>query len=137
VPADAMATKPSIFNLNLRRLRLERKLSQQELGDRLGVSRVYISQLENGAIQSPSTETAQKIADALGVSASALTSPEHGLSPIAPLLEEFRGSPYFSALKPTEAEMEWLARLERVFWLDVPPTFEAIVHLLKARRGEL
>lgn len=48
--------------------RLEAGLTQKQLADKMGISYVNISQLENGrSKRGPTQETLQKIADALGI----------------------------------------------------------------------
>jgi transcriptional regulator with XRE-family HTH domain len=56
---------------NLRRLRHERKLSQEELSFQAKVDRSYISQLETG-VYSASVTMLAKLAKALGVDVSEL-----------------------------------------------------------------
>lgn len=51
----------------LRKLRLERKLTQKELGKKVNVTKVSISGYENG-IRNPDTETLQALADFFDVS---------------------------------------------------------------------
>ncbi len=51
----------------IRRRRQELRLSQQELADRVGISRPTISQLESGAQPTMNTNTAKALARALGV----------------------------------------------------------------------
>lgn len=60
-----------IVALNLRRLRHERKLSQEELSFQAKVDRSYISQLETG-VYSASVTMLAKLANALGVEVSEL-----------------------------------------------------------------
>lgn len=55
----------------LREVRLERGFSQEELADRAGLHRTYISQVERG-LKSPSLRSLEQIAQALGLPASAL-----------------------------------------------------------------
>lgn len=52
---------------NLRRLRLQRELSQEAFADEAGLHRTYISDLERGA-RNPTIEVVDRIAKALGVS---------------------------------------------------------------------
>lgn len=52
---------------NIKKVRLEKKLSQQKLGEKLGVSQAMIAQYETGR-RIPKLETIDKIADALNVS---------------------------------------------------------------------
>lgn len=52
---------------NIKRIRKEKKLTQKQLGERLGVSQAAIGQFENGK-SSPRLETIKKIALALDVS---------------------------------------------------------------------
>ncbi len=51
---------------NVREFRHERIWSQEELADRAGVHRTYISQVER-AVTNPTATVIAKIADALGV----------------------------------------------------------------------
>ena len=59
------------FGTNLRAERLRRKLTQQALAERVGVSTAAIAQYELG-VKSPSIITAERIASALGVTIDAL-----------------------------------------------------------------
>lgn len=57
----------SQFSENLRRIRFERHMTQEEFAQLLGTSKQNISRYESGAV-SPKISTAQSIADKLGVS---------------------------------------------------------------------
>ena len=63
------------FAENLRRLRVERYLSQRELARQAGLHAVTIARLEAGAT-APSTRTVRALAATLGVEPSDLTIPE-------------------------------------------------------------
>lgn len=63
------------FAESLRRLRVERFLSQRELARQAGLHAVTLVRLEAGAT-APSTRTVRALAGALGVSPGELTSPE-------------------------------------------------------------
>ena len=54
----------------IRNLRKERKMTQEELANKSGVSRAIISNLENGETVTTSTATLSKIADTLEVKVS-------------------------------------------------------------------
>lgn len=56
---------------NVRRLRLERGLSQEELAFAADMKRSYLSDLERGT-RNPSVRALERLADALGVEAAAL-----------------------------------------------------------------
>jgi transcriptional regulator with XRE-family HTH domain len=60
---------------NLRRLRIERFLSQAELARRAGLHALTITRLEAGAT-APATRTVRALADALGVGPRALATPD-------------------------------------------------------------
>ena len=60
-----------VFAANLRRLRHQRGLSQEELACDAEVNRSYLSKLEKGAAY-PGLEIIGKLADVLGVEATAL-----------------------------------------------------------------
>jgi len=51
--------------MNLAAIRDERKITQQELADTIGITRQMISAIENGG--RPSVDTAKKIAGVLGI----------------------------------------------------------------------
>jgi transcriptional regulator with XRE-family HTH domain len=61
----------------LRAIRERKALSQQELADRAGVSRVAIVRIENGASE-PYPSTVRKLAAALNVEPHELMEPERG-----------------------------------------------------------
>jgi transcriptional regulator with XRE-family HTH domain len=61
----------TVFAKNLRRVRLERGLSQEALADRASLDRTYISALERQRY-SPSIDTIESLARALDVDASDL-----------------------------------------------------------------
>src|SRR2546430_17133043 len=50
----------------LRRRRLEKKLTQRDFADRVGVDFTYLSKVENGRLAAPSEATIGQIAKALG-----------------------------------------------------------------------
>lgn len=60
---------------NVRRLRLERGLTQEQFADRSGFSQQYLSDLERGH-RNPTVVTLFELADALGVEHVVLVSPD-------------------------------------------------------------
>jgi transcriptional regulator with XRE-family HTH domain len=52
-------------------LRMQKRLSQQDIADRAGISAVTVSRIETG-FEQPKIETLEKIAEALGVTAAYL-----------------------------------------------------------------
>jgi len=68
-----MSNNLSTIAKNIRRIRKEHGLSQDRLSKLADISHTTIIKIESGAIQSPTVETAQKIAKALGVSLDKLT----------------------------------------------------------------
>jgi transcriptional regulator with XRE-family HTH domain len=63
-----MSTEKSTIGKNIKRLRKQRGLSQDKLSKLANISHNTIIKIESGAIQSPTMDTASKIAKALGVS---------------------------------------------------------------------
>ena len=55
-----------VFGANVRRIRLERGLSQEDFGFVSGIDRTYVSGVERG-IRNPSLMLAKKFAEGLGV----------------------------------------------------------------------
>ena len=62
-----MAKTIPTISKNIKKLRKAKDLSQDKLSRLADVSHATIIKIESGAIQSPTVETAQKIARALGV----------------------------------------------------------------------
>lgn len=63
-----MSTEKSTIAKNIKKLRKQRGLSQDKLSKLADISHNTIIKIESGAIQSPTMNTASKIAKALGVS---------------------------------------------------------------------
>ena len=63
-----------LLGLNVRDLRRQQRLSQEELAHRADMDRSYISDLERG-VRNPSVKALGRIAEALGVSPDALLRP--------------------------------------------------------------
>lgn len=62
-----MLNEKSAIAKNIKKLRKQRGLSQDKLSKLADISHNTIIKIESGAIQSPTMDTAQKIAKALGV----------------------------------------------------------------------
>lgn len=60
------------MRLNLKIARIKKKLTQKELADIVGVSRDYVSSLENGRAKNPSIELMKNLSKALDVSVTEL-----------------------------------------------------------------
>ena len=60
-----------VFAQNLRRLRKQRELSQEELADEAGIDRTYVSSLERG-VYNATIPMIEKLAKALKVEPAAL-----------------------------------------------------------------
>lgn len=60
-----------LFGQNLKKIRLEKKISQEELAFRSGLHRTYVSSVERGE-RNISIENIQKLANALDVSIKSL-----------------------------------------------------------------
>ena len=63
-----MSNEKTTIARNIKKLRKQRGLSQDKLSKLADISHNTIIKIESGAIQSPTMDTAQKIAKALGVS---------------------------------------------------------------------
>jgi len=63
-----MSNEKSTIAKNIKRLRKQRALSQDKLSKLADISHNTIIKIESGEIQSPTIDTAHKIAKALGVS---------------------------------------------------------------------
>ena len=70
-PERRGATAQEIFGSNVRSLRLELGLSQEELANRTGLHRTYVSSVERGQ-RNISLDGIRRLAEQLGVSASDL-----------------------------------------------------------------
>jgi transcriptional regulator with XRE-family HTH domain len=63
-----MSKTISIIARNIKKLRKDKGLSQDKLSRLADVAHATIIKIESGGIKSPTIDTVQKIADALGVS---------------------------------------------------------------------
>ncbi len=63
-----MSNEKTAISKNIKKLRKQRSLSQDKLSKLADISHNTIIKIESGAIQSPTMDTASKIAKALGVS---------------------------------------------------------------------
>jgi len=63
-----MSNEKTTIAKNIKRLRKQQGLSQDKLSKLADISHNTIIKIESGAIQSPTIDTASKIAKALGVS---------------------------------------------------------------------
>lgn len=71
---------------NIRRIRQDARLSQEELAEAAGINRTYLSQLENGR-SSPTLDVLERIARALEVPISALIADSRSAHASQPLYE--------------------------------------------------
>lgn len=55
-----------VFGSNVRRLRLQRKLSQEALADAVGLAPTYVGQIERGR-RNPTLNVVERFAEVLGV----------------------------------------------------------------------
>ncbi len=60
-------TISSQFGKEVRRLRLERRLSQEALAEMAGLDRTFISMVERG-VRRPTLDSAKRMVDAMGLS---------------------------------------------------------------------
>lgn len=67
----------SILGENIKKLRISSGLTLQSLAEKSGVGKGTISEIENGKVLNPKTETLQKIAYALSTSIDSLTELEY------------------------------------------------------------
>jgi len=70
-----MADHLDVFTANLRRLREERGLSQEAVGDRAGMTQSQYARIERGDVD-PTIKTLKRLATALDVTVSSLV---HGI----------------------------------------------------------
>lgn len=66
-----MADHLDVFTANLRRLREERGLSQEAVGDRAGMTQSQYARIERGDVD-PTLKTLKRLATALGLTAADL-----------------------------------------------------------------
>lgn len=108
------------FGRKLRALRQSRGISLSELARQSGVSKGYLSQIENDVSRSPSLKIVQRLAGALNLP----------LTDLMGLAEEGDHAPPIPAKsRPGEAPASLPPGL-RLFWLERPEVPEEIIHLL-------
>ena len=63
---------PDIMGMNIKRLRTERKLSQQVLAKRAKITQAFLSMLESGTFCNPTLDVLRRLAKALKVTVAEL-----------------------------------------------------------------
>jgi transcriptional regulator with XRE-family HTH domain len=95
--------EPSVVGLNLKRIRLAKRMSQRQLGEAIGYegesARIYISRIESGDVGWP-RENLRALANALDVTIDELAPPEAEQVDLAALLARFKASDFAKRLKP-------------------------------------
>lgn len=145
---DVMETFPAQLGARMRAARKAARLSQQQLGEEVGLDQAFISRLETGVAEGTPAQM-MAIARALGVSVSGLMGVEPVLEPVRPrsvrswkdVLDDPDAPAGLRALAEDRAltrslrvgELEWraLASIE----LPAPATKEGYVAVLMAVRG--
>ena len=121
---------------NVRRLRVERGMSQQRLAELAAVSRVTVVALEKG--READLSTLDRLAAALGVTIPELRGPAFGDARTADggdLVAAFSSSPWADAVRPSEDELRWLRGLPTAVFAGAAPTPEMVAQLLLWRRS--
>ncbi len=123
---DDRLNKMDDFSTQVRDRRLKEGLSQQELADRVGISRNYLSQIERGQSVNLSWQLREKLAAILGLHDQPPT-PTEGLADLPPSLATFAQS---ANLPPDDVAM--LARLKyRGQQPTTPEKWELLYNVIK------
>jgi len=134
-PAEKPA-RPGVVGANVRRLRTEvLGISQDEFARRAGPSRSTVASVELGKYGSLEGETTERLAKGARVTPAQLMTPVARHAPLSPLLEQFRTSPWYSALSPTKEEMAWLSAQPEIMWSGVRATPETVAEIPRWRRN--
>jgi len=80
------------FGDKVRRHRLEEGLSQEELANRVGISRNYLSEIERGVATNPSWQVMERLTTELGLRAEQQPNEETRLAQLPPGLAKFATS---------------------------------------------
>ena len=108
------------FAANLRRLRLDRFLSQGELARRAGLHAVTLTRLEAGTT-APSTRSVRGLAEALGVEPRELASPDEVVE-LRRVLKDARPAPRIGDRRDARHDDEGTAHTEAARRADRPPS---------------
>lgn len=114
-----MSTDPARLDDSLRTLRLRAGLTQQQLANKSGVSRIAISMIETGR-QRPSKKIESRIAEALGVPLQSI----HQFSHAKPFSSD---RPRLVAEEPRFPAYNKIERLRQRVTLEIPPDFEQAI----------
>lgn len=126
--------RPSIAGVNLRRLRDDRGLTQEQLAAKSGVSRVTIARIESGLVPSPGLDVMTSLASALACPLQTLFAGPQETPALEPHIQDYLRSPWVMIARPTDAELEWLRGTGPTFWLGWTPTPEVLHLILEAYR---
>lgn len=133
-PSSPPPERAGALGANVRRLRLARGLTQQQLAAASGLSRSTIAAVELGKYPSADSSTIAALAAGLGVSPQQLVESSVEVASVTDALAAFRDSPWRTAVSPTAVEMQWLERAGPLLFVGTAPTPEAIARLLLWRR---
>jgi XRE family transcriptional regulator of biofilm formation len=120
------------FSDKVRRRRLEEGLSQEELANRVGISRNYLSEIERGVATNLSWQVMERLTTELGLRAEQEPNEETRLAQLPPGLAEYAASANLA-----RDDVLMLARLEyRGRQPTTPEQWEALYKVIKAIIGE-
>lgn len=135
---DSTANDAEAIGSRIRRLRAQRQFSLSELAERAGVSKSYLSTVENGTGSRPGVQVLHKIAVALGVSLADLLGRQ--IQPTKPTAVPESLRLFAEEQQLPEADIEMLAGIK--FRGEAPRTrdrwqfiYNAIVMSGQAERG--
>lgn len=119
---------------NVRKIRKRRKLTQEILSERSGISQSGISGIEVAINDSLNADVLIALAKGLGVSIVDLLNPNLTFPLSVNIAEDFASSPWGKIINISDEEIEWLSQIPTSLLSEPPPTMDHIAELVKWRR---
>lgn len=140
MPAVARKTKDaprrtSPLGLNVRRLREQLELRQEDLAERTGVSRQTIIDLETGSREGARDSTVKRFAAFFRVKWTDLLEPLPTTATSKAILDAYLSSPYAQIDAPlADDELKWLKAIPAAVFFELRPTPESVHDMIQAFR---
>lgn len=123
-----------IFRKNLRRIRANKNMTQEELAEKTGLSRIGIAQLESGKTNTVKMTTVEILAIGLDVGIMELLTDVSETNRWEDSLKVFIDSELAKSAKITDNEIKFLLSIPKNIWKDKKPSNATFYEFIQGYR---